>query len=138
MIHMKERKEIEDAFKKAQKPWAKYLSKVEKCKSEYHSACKAEKTASNQERNASSDSSLSPDQLKKLQDRVQKTKEDVQRCKEKYELALEDINKYNPIYIEDMKAVFIKCQEMEETRLKFFKEVLFSIHKCLNITQEPR
>lgn len=77
-------------------------------------------------------------QLKKLQDRVQRAKEDVQKCREKYEQALQEINKYNPIYVEDMKSVFIKCQEMEETRLQFFKEVLFSLHKNLNISQEPR
>lgn len=77
-------------------------------------------------------------QLKKLQDRVQRAKEDVQKCREKYEQALQEINKYNPIYVEDMKSVFIKCQEMEETRLRFFKEVLFSLHKNLNISQEPR
>lgn len=63
MMHMKERKEMEDSFKKAQKQWAKLLAKVEKCKADYHSACKAEKTATNQERNANSDSSLSPDQV---------------------------------------------------------------------------
>lgn len=63
MMHMKERKEMEDSFKKAQKPWAKHLAKVEKCKAEYHSACKTEKTAANQERNANSDSSLSQDQV---------------------------------------------------------------------------
>lgn len=63
MIQIKERKEMEDLFKKAQKPWAKHLSKVEKTKADYHSACKTEKTASNQERNASADSSLSPDQV---------------------------------------------------------------------------
>uniref|UniRef100_A0A336LU36 CSON009988 protein n=1 Tax=Culicoides sonorensis TaxID=179676 RepID=A0A336LU36_CULSO len=125
MMHIKERKEMEDAFKKAQKPWAKILAKVEKCKADYHSACKTEKTAANQERNANSDSSMSQDQ------------EDVQKCREKYEQALQEINKYNPIYVEDMKSVFIKCQEMEETRLRFFKEVLFSVHKCLNISQEP-
>lgn len=63
MIQIKERKEMEDLFKKAQKPWAKHLVKVEKTKADYHAACKAEKTVSNQERNASSDSSLSPDQV---------------------------------------------------------------------------
>lgn len=63
MIHIKERKEMEDLFKKAQKPWAKLLSKVEKCKADYHASCKTEKTATNQERNANADSSLSPDQV---------------------------------------------------------------------------
>ncbi|KAK0160112.1 hypothetical protein PV328_007553 [Microctonus aethiopoides] len=140
MITLKERKEMEDAFKKAQKPWAKLLQKVEKAKSEYHNSCKTERTASNMERNASADSSLSPDQVcdvKKMQDRVQKTKEEVQKAKEKYEAALQEINQYNPKYMEDMSQVFDKCQEMEAQRLQFFKEVLFGIHKCLNISQDP-
>ena len=38
-------------------------NKVNKTKGDYHNACKAEKTAINQERNASGDSSLSPDQV---------------------------------------------------------------------------
>lgn len=63
MIHIKERKDMEDAFKKAQKPWAKLLQKVDKAKSDYHIACKTERSASNQERNASGDSSVSPDQV---------------------------------------------------------------------------
>lgn len=76
-------------------------------------------------------------QIKKMQDRVQRTKDEVQKCREKYDQALQEINKYNPIYMEDMTSVFIKCQETEETRLRFFKNVLFSIHKTLNITQDP-
>lgn len=64
MMTLKERKEMEDAFKKAQKPWSKILQKVEKAKSEYHNSCKTERTAANQERNASADSSLSPDQVR--------------------------------------------------------------------------
>lgn len=66
MMTLKERKEMEDAFKKAQKPWAKLLQKVEKAKSEYHNSCKTERTAANMERNASADSSLSPDQVKTM------------------------------------------------------------------------
>lgn len=73
-----------------------------------------------------------------MQDRVQKTKDEVQKCRDKYEQALQEINKYNPIYMEDMTSVFIKCQELEETRLRFFKNVLFSIHKTLNVTQDPK
>lgn len=72
-----------------------------------------------------------------MQDRVHKTKEEVQKCKEKYEMALQEINNYNPKYMEDMTGVFDKCQEMEGERLNFIKSALFDIHKCLNISQDP-
>ena len=32
LMQLKEKKEMEDQFKKAQKPWSKLLEKVEKCK----------------------------------------------------------------------------------------------------------
>ncbi|CAG9782498.1 unnamed protein product [Diatraea saccharalis] len=141
MIQLKERKEMDEAFKKAQKPWAKLLQKVERTRLEYHTACKQERTAQNQERNASGDSSLSPDQVsghvKKMAERVAKCREDVAKNREKYQKALEEISAYNPRYIEDMTTVFERCQQMEAQRLTFFKDVLFSFHKCLNISQEP-
>lgn len=72
-----------------------------------------------------------------MQDRVQKSKEEVQKCREKYELALQEINQYNPKYMEDMTVVFDKCQEMEAQRLNFIKGILFEIHKHLNISHDP-
>lgn len=73
-----------------------------------------------------------------MQDRVAKTKDDVQRFKEKYEVALQELNSYNPKYMEDMTVVFEKCQTLEAQRLQFFKETLFSLHKYLNISQDPQ
>lgn len=121
----------------AQKPWAKILAKVEKAKVDYHTACKGERSASTQEKNASGDSSLSPDQVKKLQDKLTRCRDDVQKSKERYLQALAEINEYNAKYMEDMTVVFEKCQEFEERRLSFFKEMLFEIHGCLNISQNP-
>lgn len=63
MMTLKEKKEMEDSFKKAQKPWVKILNKVEKTKLDYHNACKAERSASNQERNATGDNGVSPEQV---------------------------------------------------------------------------
>merc|ERR1712142_1248697 len=137
MLQLKEKKEMEDQFKKAQKPWAKLLEKVDKTKNNYHLACKNEKTAVNQERNATKDSSLSQDQVRKLQDKVNKCQETVKKCKENYELALLDISNYNSRYQEDMTDVFERCQRKEAQRLQTFKDTLFSIHKCLNIVEDP-
>ncbi|KAH8236546.1 hypothetical protein KR026_004978, partial [Drosophila bipectinata] len=138
LMQIKERKDLEDLFKKAQKPWAKLLAKVEKAKADYHSACKTERSATNQERNANADSSLSQDQVKKMHDRVQKTKDQVQKCREKYEQAIAEITKYNSVYIEDMTSVFDKCQTLEKTRMEFFKEILFNVHACLDLTKVQR
>ena len=60
---LKEKKEMDDCFKKAQKPWVKILNKVDKAKLDYHNACKAERSASNQERNATGDNAVSPEQV---------------------------------------------------------------------------
>ena len=77
-------------------------------------------------------------QVKKLQDRVTKCKDEVQKTKEKYDQSLREINEYNAKYMEDMTDVFEKCQEFEEKRLRFFKEMLFAIHGCLNISADPK
>jgi len=138
MMQLKEKKELEEQFRKAQKPWAKLLEKVNKSKSEYHTACKNERTAVNQEKNANADSSLSQDQVRKLQDKVSKCATSVKKTKEEYELALLDINNYNSRYMEDMTDVFERCQRKEAQRLQTFKETLFSIHTCLNISQDPQ
>ena len=66
LMQIKEKKELDDQFKRAQKPWVKLLEKVEKAKSSYHIACKNEKSAVNQERNATKDSSLSQDSVRSL------------------------------------------------------------------------
>ena len=66
MMQLKEKKEMDEQFKKAQKPWGKLLQRVNKAKADYHNACKAEKSAVNLERNAAGDSSLSQDHVSSI------------------------------------------------------------------------
>lgn len=136
MMHIKEKKDVDDEFKRVQKPWAKLLERVNKCKHDFHLACKNERTLVNQERNAASDTSISPDQLRKIKERVTRARDEVAKCKEKYEHALKEIAHANPRYVLEMTQVFEKCQEMEEQRISFFKDILFSIHDCLNISKD--
>lgn len=133
----KETKQLEDEFRKAQKPWAKRLSKVNKTKKDYHTACKNEKSAANQENNARADSGLSPDALKKMQEKSEKCRKDVEVTREKYNQALDDLNGYNAVYMENMIGVFQQAQEMESRRLTFFKEMFYGVHKCLDISHSP-
>merc|ERR1712130_1053048 len=70
-------------------------------------------------------------------DKVSKCQEAVKKSKENYELALLDITNYNSRYQEDMTDVFERCQRKEAQRLQTIKDTMFSIHKCLNIAEDP-
>ncbi|KAF6120794.1 protein kinase C and casein kinase substrate in neurons 2 [Phyllostomus discolor] len=130
----KETKEAEDGFRKAQKPWAKKLKEVEAAKKAYHTACKEEKLAISRENNSKVDPSLNPEQLKKLQDKVEKCKQDVLKTREKYEKALKELDQGTPQYMENMEQVFEQCQQFEEKRLRFFREVLLEVQKHLDLS----
>ena len=93
-------------------------------------------------------------QVRKLQDKVSKSQDNVKKCREQYEIAVSDITNYNSryqevkqksfktesdhiSYFQDMTDVFDRCQRKEAQRLQTFKDTLFQIHKCLNISEDP-
>ncbi|XP_026202727.1 protein kinase C and casein kinase substrate in neurons protein 1 isoform X1 [Anabas testudineus] len=131
----KETKEADEGFRKAQKPWAKKLKELEAAKKSYHMACKEEKLASTREANSKGEASVTADQQKKLQEKVDKCKQDSQKAKEKYEKALDELSKCTPHYMESMEQVFDQCQQFEEKRLSFLREVLLDVKRHLNLTE---
>uniref|UniRef100_A0A665T8I9 Protein kinase C and casein kinase substrate in neurons 1b n=1 Tax=Echeneis naucrates TaxID=173247 RepID=A0A665T8I9_ECHNA len=116
----KETKEAEEGFKKAQKPWAKKLKELEAAKKSYHMACKEEKLASTREANNLSCLCVTT------------------KAREKYEKALDELNKCTPHYMENMEQVFTQCQQFEEKRLSFLREVLLDVKCHLNLTDNER
>ncbi|KAF7207658.1 protein kinase C and casein kinase substrate in neurons protein 1 isoform X1 [Nothobranchius furzeri] len=132
----KETKEADEGFRKGQKPWAKKLKEVEVAKKSYHMACKEEKLAAAREANSKGEASAPAEQQKKLQEKLDKCKQDSQKAKEKYEKALEELSKCTPQYMENMEQVFDQCQQFEEKRLSFLREVLLDIKRHLNLTED--
>lgn len=136
--HIKIAKEYEEEFKKAQKPWGKKYQLVEKTKKEYHSACKSYQSAKVQFSNSQNDTTVSPDQKKKLEDKVEKYKKEVEITKNKYMHSLDEINGYNSRYIEDMTTVYKKCDQFEKERLDFFIEKFLKLQSHLNIYEKMK
>jgi len=136
MNQLKISKTYEEEFGKAQKPWAKKYMNGEKCKKEYHGACKQHQSAKVQEVNARNDVNLTQDQKKKYEEKVEKLRKEVESTKHKYEQSLDDINSYNSHYIEDMKSVYKKCDMFEKSRLDYFIEKFHQIHQILDLSKK--
>ncbi|KFD51501.1 hypothetical protein M514_07551 [Trichuris suis] len=135
---VKESKEVDDAFKKAQKTWVKLYTKVMRCRRDYFNASRLERTAINQEKNAKNNSDVSIEQTKKLSEKVVKCRDDRDKAEGAYKKALTDLNEHKARYQEDMIQVFKRCQEKEIKRLKFFKEMLQGVHACLDLSAETK
>jgi len=60
------------------------------------------------------------------------------QTKEKYEKSLKELDNATPQYMENMEQVFEQCQQFEEKRLRFFREVLLEVQKHLDLSNVSR
>ncbi|XP_062868896.1 protein kinase C and casein kinase substrate in neurons protein 3 isoform X2 [Trichomycterus rosablanca] len=134
----KETKDADEGFRKAQKPWVRKFKDVESSKKSFNQACKEERTAVARETHAKADSTKSPEEVRKFTDRVDKCTQETEKAKERYEKALDELNRCNPRYMEDMEQVFEITQDAEKKRLCFFKEVMLDIHQHLDLSSNGR
>ncbi|CAG12494.1 unnamed protein product, partial [Tetraodon nigroviridis] len=130
----RETKDADDGFRKAQKPWVRKLKEVEATKKSYHQTRKEEWTAVSRENHAKADPTKSQEEVRKFTTRAERCNQEAEKAKERYTKALEDLNRCNPRYMEDMEQVFDLTQEAERKRLRFFKDVLLDIHTHLDLS----
>ncbi|OQV19149.1 Protein kinase C and casein kinase II substrate protein 3 [Hypsibius exemplaris] len=135
-LHLKEKKEMDEEFRKAQKPWKKRFLAVEKSKKEYHDLCQKEQSVVQRSKMYQNDTGISEDQKAKTLDEIAKLNTQRQSARGNYEDALRDLNSYNARYMEDMKEVYARCQEMEHKRLDFFKDRLKAMHQNLDLSND--
>ncbi|XP_041033999.1 protein kinase C and casein kinase substrate in neurons protein 3 isoform X1 [Carcharodon carcharias] len=130
----KETHEVKSGFRKAQKPWTKKLKKTEKLKKLYHAKRKKERLAIARESNARANQATSASKHRKLQGEREKCNQEAEKVKQRYTKTIEDLNKYNPKYMEEMEMVFDQSQQLEQKRIIFLKQIFLSIHRHLDVT----
>lgn len=62
----------------------------------------------------------------------------IYRRRLKYESALDEIMRFHPKYIRNMTSAFLKCQELEKVKLQFYKALLHSLQRTLDLSQHPK
>lgn len=60
------------------------------------------------------------------------------QTKDRYEKSLKELDQVTPQYMENMEQVFEQCQQFEEKRLRFFREVLLEVQKHLDLSNVSR
>jgi len=131
MRGMRESKDMDEEFEKAQRQWKKLLEKADTAKKNYHAACRNEKSTYIQLMNSQGDASTTTENTDKTRDRHEKCREVVKKTRQAYESVLREIRQFNPVYTENMTFVFEKCQQLELKRLRFAMEMLSGFQNSL-------
>lgn len=72
---MRESRDMDDEFEKAQRQWKKLLEKADTAKKNYHAACRNEKSTYIQLMNSQGDASTTTENTDKTRDRHEKCRE---------------------------------------------------------------
>ena len=73
-------------------------------------------------------------QRAKMAEKVERSRKEKEATKSKYNEALQELNRANPKYMDDMKEVFDRCQGFERDRLVKYREFLGATEKCLDLS----
>eukprot|EP00055_Hartaetosiga_balthica_P002217 m.3133 g.3133 ORF g.3133 m.3133 type:complete len:443 (+) comp2019_c0_seq1:123-1451(+) len=122
-------KETHDMFHKAQKPWSKGLKASKKAKKAYFSACEARDQARKKVETAQG---LPEDEVQKLEGKLEKAISSCVELKEAYKNTIDLLQQDKPRYEVEMKKAFDYCEDLEQKRQEFFKEMFICYHGILS------
>eukprot|EP00056_Hartaetosiga_gracilis_P006119 m.93295 g.93295 ORF g.93295 m.93295 type:complete len:470 (+) comp12383_c0_seq1:295-1704(+) len=125
-------KETHEMFHKAQKPWSKGLKASKKAKKAYFSACEAKDQAVKKLQTAQDTDSTAEEEVQKIEAKVDKSTAAVEETKKVYEDSIAFLQEDRPRYEQDMKKAYNYCEDLEQRRQEFFKEMFLRYHSILS------
>jgi protein kinase C and casein kinase substrate in neurons protein len=125
------KKQFQEEFEEAQKPWAKSYEKMIKAKKDYYSSIKKTKSTEQAAKFSQSSSDKSEDQKRKLQQEAELAKSEQERARERYKDEVHAMDLSKERYETNMKKVFQKTQNFEKARKEFFHEIFSEYHSFL-------
>ncbi|KAI0988343.1 hypothetical protein GJ496_000735 [Pomphorhynchus laevis] len=103
--------------------WQKFAKKIESTKLVFHDACMKLKNGEAFKHIIESDSGTTDETKNKFRHQVQELSDRCAKLREDYKNALAEINDRKQLYVQNMNDIFQRCEELENERLKLFKEV---------------
>lgn len=77
-------------------------------------------------------------QLRRMQVYMEEADYKIYGRRLKYIDALDEMMRFYPKYERNMTSAFLKCQEMEKVKLQFYQTFLYSLHRTLDVSQNPK
>eukprot|EP00912_Choanoflagellata_sp_UC4_P001885 UC4_evm5s1211 len=133
---IKETKVAMDNYSRASTPWLKLCLDQEQLKGEFHKFTRhLTETKSRLAAAKCFITKQSEQHTNALIYKIKGLEKKVTFARTRYTKKLEECEQYSLKYQRNMKAIFQKCQDSEEQRLIFFKEILNSANKIMGLSR---
>jgi len=125
-------KDAHDRFAKAEKPWAKRLKASKKAKKAYYSACETRDALEAKLRIVRSDVTVPDEERAKMEAKVDKAIATANDTRALYQDSIQQLQDDKARFEAEMKEAYNFCEDVEQKRQDFFKEMMTKYHAILS------